>query len=60
MKSHKIAKATFADIVNCSDVSSFIFKENCVSIELEGNSSRKVCVVEEELDGIDIYDIENL
>ena len=53
-------KATFADIVNCSDVSSFIFKENYVSIELEGNSSRKVCVVEEELDGIDIYDIENL
>ena len=60
MKSHKIAKATFADFVNFSDVSSFIFKENYISIEHEDNPSKKVCLVEEELDGIDIYDIGNL
>ena len=44
----KIRNYFFADNENFK----FIFKENRVFIEEEGNPSEKVVIVEEELDGI--------
>ena len=40
--------------------SSFIFKENLVFFQEKDNSSEKVFIVEEELDGVDVDSIRNL
>ena len=40
--------------------SSFIFKENLVFFQEKDNSSEKVFIVEEELDGVDVDRIGNL
>ena len=40
--------------------SSFIFKENLVFFQEKYNSSEKVFIVGEELDGVDVDSIENL
>ena len=53
-------EATFVDIFDFSDISSFMFKENHILILKKDRPSEKVVLVEEELYRIDIGGSRNL